>query len=113
VHGLDIVRMIVSPRSSHTLGVYVIGHDVVVIGECFFADAAHPVLRCDLAIEQLSHLSVGTEFTETSGMMRIFDALHAHLFDAALLRNRFPAAAVERAMDGALLVTAEFHLNFS
>jgi hypothetical protein len=45
-------------------------------------------------------------------MMRIFDALHTHLFDVALLRNQLPATAVERAVNGAWLGTAEFHLSF-
>jgi hypothetical protein len=41
--------------------------------------------------------------------MRIFDALNAQLSDAAHLGNRFSATAVERAVNGAWLVTAEFH----
>lgn len=105
--------MIVSPRSAHAFRVYVIGHDVVVAGECVFAYSAHPVLLDDLAIEQLSHLRVGTEFAEASGMMRIFNALHAHLSNAARLLKRFSATAVEGAVNGALLVTAEFHLIFT
>lgn len=90
-------------------GMDVIGHDVVVVAECVLTDAAPSVLLDDLAVEQLPHLSVGTEFTEASGVMRVFDTLHAHLFGAALLGNHFSATAVERAMNGALLVTAEFH----
>jgi hypothetical protein len=94
VHGLDILRMIVSPRSSHASGMDVIGHDVVVVGEGFLADGASSVLLEDLAMEQLPHLRVGTELPVSSGVMRVFDTLHSQLFDATLRRNQFPATAV-------------------
>jgi len=77
MHGLDIVRMIVSPRSSHAFGINVVGHDVVVVGEGFLADGALSALFEDLAIEQLPHLRVGTEFAVSSRMMRVFKTLHA------------------------------------
>jgi hypothetical protein len=59
--------MIISPGSSHPFGVDMIWHDVVVVRECFLADAAPSVLRYDLAIEQLPHLSIGTEFSKATG----------------------------------------------
>jgi hypothetical protein len=110
VHGLDIVRVIIAPCSSHAFGVDMIWHDVVVVYECFLADPSLSVLRYDLAIEQLPHLTIGTEFSKATGMMRIVDALNAHLSDPAHLGNRFSSAAVERAVNRASLVTAEFHL---
>ena len=67
MHGLDIVRMIVSPRSSHASGMNVVGDDVVVVGEGFLADGASSVLLDDLAMEQLPHLRVGTELPVSAG----------------------------------------------
>ncbi len=109
MNGLDIVRMIVSPRSSHASGMDVIGHDVVVAGEGLQADGALSVLLDDLAIEQLPHLRVGTELAVASGMMRVFDTLHTELSDATLPKNCLSATAVQRTVDGAGLVTAELH----
>jgi hypothetical protein len=48
---LDIVRMIVSPSSSHAPGMDMVGCDVVVIGERLQADGAFSVLLDDFAIE--------------------------------------------------------------
>lgn len=38
----------------------VVGDDVAVVGELFFADAANPVLGNDLPAEQLAHFAVGS-----------------------------------------------------
>jgi hypothetical protein len=94
MHGLDIVGMIVSPGSSHASGMDVIGHDVVVVGEGFLADGALSALLDDLAIEQLSHLRVGTELAVSSRVIRVFDTLHSQLPDATPFRNRLSATAV-------------------
>jgi hypothetical protein len=45
---LNIVRMVVSPRSSHPFGIPVVRYDVVVICELFVTDSAFPVLLDDL-----------------------------------------------------------------
>jgi hypothetical protein len=87
----------------------VIGHDVVVVGKSLPANGAPSVLPNNLAIQQLPHLRSGTELTEPSGVMRIFDALHPELFETAFLENHFPAAAIERAVNGTVLVTTKFH----
>jgi hypothetical protein len=85
--------MIIPPCSSHVFGIDVIWHDVVVVRERFLTDTAPSVLRYDLAIEQLPHLTIGTKFSKAAGMMRIVDAPNAHLSDAARLENRFSAAS--------------------
>ena len=51
MHRLDIVGMIVSPSSSHTPGMDVIGHDIVVVGEGLKANGTFSVLLDDFAIE--------------------------------------------------------------
>lgn len=53
---LDIVRVIVAPRSTHSLRVSVVWDDVVVVRELFMADRADAGLFSDLSVEQLSHL---------------------------------------------------------
>lgn len=53
---LNIVRMIVSPRSSHPLRIPVVWNDVVVVRELFVANGASPVLLNDLPIQQFPHL---------------------------------------------------------
>ena len=103
MHSRDIVRVIISPCSSHAFGVDMIWHDVVVVRESVLADTAPSVLRYDLAIEQLPHLSIGTELTKATRMMRIVDLLNAHLPDAPHLVNHRSAAAVQRSANRAWL----------
>ena len=47
---LNVVRMVVSPRSSHSFRVFMIGHDIVVVREFLMANRAYSVLLDDLAI---------------------------------------------------------------
>jgi hypothetical protein len=56
VRCLNIVWMVVSPCSSHSLTPFVIWHNVVVIRELFLANWADSILLSNLSIEQLSHL---------------------------------------------------------
>ena len=58
VNGLNIFRMIVSPRSSHAAGMDMVGYDVAIIRELSAADAAFTSLGDDLSSEQLTHLSI-------------------------------------------------------
>ena len=53
---LDVVGMIVSPRSTHTLRILVIRDNVVVVGEFFVADGANAALLPDFAVQELPHL---------------------------------------------------------
>ena len=53
---LDIVWMIVSPSSSHSFGILVVGDNIAVIREVFVADGAYPALLPNLAVQKLSHL---------------------------------------------------------
>jgi hypothetical protein len=53
---LNIVWMVVSPSSSHTFGLFVVWHDVVVIRELFVADCTFPVLLDNFSIQQFPHL---------------------------------------------------------
>lgn len=53
---LDIIGMVVSPRSSHSFRILVVRHDVVVIREVFVADGADPALLDNLSVQQFPNL---------------------------------------------------------
>lgn len=101
--------MIVSPRSSHAAWADVIRDDVAVVGERFLAESAYTILQSNLPVEKLSHLTVGAELPVSPGMMRIFNALNAHLARPFLSRDCLSAAAEERTVNRAQLITAESH----
>jgi len=56
MHCLDVVRVIVPPRSAHSLRILVIRNDVVVVREFVVADRAYAALLPDLAVQQFPHL---------------------------------------------------------
>ena len=74
---LNVFRMVVSPRASHSFRVPVVRYDVAAVGKFLVTDCAFSVLLHDFAIKQLPHLSRRPQFPVSSGMMRIFDALNA------------------------------------
>jgi hypothetical protein len=86
-----------------------VGHNVAIVGEPLLAESAEAILGCDLPVEELPHFTVGPEFPVSPGMMRIFNAPNAHLARSFLSRNRFSAAAEERTVNRAQLITAESH----
>ena len=52
---LDIFGVVIFARSSHTFGLDVVGHNLVVIREGFAADCTFPALLDDFSVEQLPH----------------------------------------------------------
>jgi hypothetical protein len=58
VDGLNIVRMIVSPGSSHAAGMDVVGHHVTVVRELPITESAFAVLGNDLPVEELPHFAI-------------------------------------------------------
>ena len=54
--GLNIVRAVVSPGTSHAFGLDVVGHNFVVIRKDCVADCTFPVLLADFSVQQLPHL---------------------------------------------------------
>jgi hypothetical protein len=109
MHSLDIVGMIVSPRSSHSSRIDVIGHDVVVVGERHLTNRTLLILFDNSAVEQLPHLGFRAEFAITPGMTRVFDPLHTKTSDATSLLDRLAAAAIQGSVDGAEFLATEFH----
>jgi len=53
---LDVVGMVVSPSSTHSLWLSVVWDDVTVISELFVADRAFPVLLDNFVVQKLPHL---------------------------------------------------------
>jgi hypothetical protein len=53
---LDVVWVVVSPSSSHSFGILVVGDDIVVIREVFVANGAYPALLPKLAVQKFAHL---------------------------------------------------------
>ena len=56
MYRLDIIRVIVPPRSAHSLRIPMVRDDVVIVRELFVADRADAGLFPDLSVQQLSHL---------------------------------------------------------
>ena len=73
---LHIVGVIISPRRSHAFGLFMFGHNVVVIREGFVADCAFAVLLNDFAVHQLPHFGWRPKLSISPGVVRIFDALN-------------------------------------
>jgi hypothetical protein len=53
---LDIVGVIVSPRSAHSFGIPMVRNHVVIVRELFVADRADTSFFADLSVQQLPHL---------------------------------------------------------
>jgi hypothetical protein len=92
---LDIVRMVVSPRSSHPFRIPVVWNNIVVVGEFFLADRTDPVLFNNLPVQEFPHFGAGPEFPVSSWVVRILDVLQAHPYCGCLpfLPDRLPATA--------------------
>ena len=101
--------MIVSPSSSHTTGMDVVGHNVGVVGELFIADTAFAFLGHNLLVQQLSHFRIRTYLPITARMLEIVNATDSQLALTPFSRDRFPAAAELRTVNRAKLVSTESH----
>jgi len=84
--------MIVSPRTAHAFGIFVIRDDVVVVREFEVADCAYAALLPNLPVQQLPHLGGRSQLPVSARMVRIFDPLDSQS-DCPWFGNRFPAAA--------------------
>jgi hypothetical protein len=78
---LDIVWMVISPRSTHSFGILMVWNDVVVVGELFVADRAYSGLLPHLAVQQFPHLRGGSQLPISSRVVRIFDALNSKSYE--------------------------------
>jgi len=79
VDRLDVVGMIVSPRSSHSTGIDVVRNDVAVVGELPVAESAYAVLRGDFSVHQFPHLGVRADLPISAWVLGIVNAPDSHL----------------------------------
>ena len=79
VDSLNVVRMIVTPRSSHPSWADVVRYDVAVVGEPFLAEGADAILRRNLSVHQLPHLSIGTDLPISARVLGIVDTTDSQL----------------------------------
>ena len=105
----DVFRVIVPPCSAHAAWIDVVGHHVAIIGELSITECAFAVLGNNLPVEELPHLSVGSEFPVSSGVMRIFNAPNAHLALALFSWDLLSSAAEVGTVNRAELIPAESH----
>ena len=105
---LDVVRVVVPPRSSHSFRISVIGDDVVVIGKFLVTDGANASLLPDLAVQQFPHFCRRSEFPISTRMMQILNPLHAKS-DRLWLGKRFSPTAGKRSVDGTQFIIAKSH----
>ena len=109
VHCLNVLRMVVSSRSSHPSRVNMIGHDVAIVGERHLANSTLPVLLNYFSIEQFPHFRFGAKLAVSPGVVRVFDTLHSEPSDSSSLLDRLAATAGERSVNGTKLIATEFH----
>ncbi len=109
VDSLNVVGMIVSPRTSHAAGIDVVGYDVRVVGELFIADTAFASLGHNLLVQQLPHFRIRADLSIPSRVLGIVDATYSHLALALFSRNRLPAATGMRVVNWAQLISTESH----
>jgi hypothetical protein len=105
---LDIVRVVVSPRSSHAFGILVVRNDVVIVREFFVAECAYACLLPNLAVQQLPHLGRRSQLPVSTRMVRILNPLHPKPNDLRL-RKEFPTAAGERSVNGTQFICTKSH----
>ena len=105
---LDIVRMIVPPRSPHSFRAFVVRNDVVVVGEFFVADGARASLFSDLAVEQLPHLPRRSKFPISTRVVRISNPLNSKPNQFGLGKE-VAATASQGSVDGAQFIATKSH----
>ena len=54
---LDVVRVVIRPRSAHSFGIPVVWNHILIVRELFMADGALAVLFDNLPIQQFPHFS--------------------------------------------------------
>jgi hypothetical protein len=107
----DIVRVVVSPRSSHSFRILVVRNGIVVVGELFVADGANTALLSDLAVQQLSHLGRRSKFPVSTRVVRILDPLYARPEESGLVffSYCFSTAAEQRSVYWTIFIATQPH----
>jgi hypothetical protein len=108
MHGLNILRMIISPGPSHSFRVSVVRYDIAAVVKFMAANGALPCLLHDFSVQQLPHLCRRPEFAISPGVVRILDSLNTKL-KSAFFPRLFPTATEQRPVDRTIFVPTEFH----
>ena len=66
--------MIVPPSPAHAARANVIRYDVTVVGEPFLTEGADAILRRNLSVHQLPHLSIRTDLPISARVLGIVNA---------------------------------------
>ena len=103
--------MVVSPGPSHSLGILVVWHNVVVVRELMVADSADSVLFRDFPLQKFPHFSGRSEFPVSPGVIGVLDSSNARL-RAARAMGWFTTTATEGSVERAIFIVAEFHKVF-
>lgn len=106
---LDVVGMIVPPRSSHSTWIDVVRNDIAVIRELPLAEGAHTVLGGDLPVRQFPHFGVGADLSISAWVLGIVNTPNSHLTRSSFLRYGLPSAARKRTVNWAHLISSESH----
>ncbi len=101
--------MVVSPCPAHAAGMDVVGYDVAIISKWFVTEGALATLGGNLPVEQFPHFSVGSKFSVSSWMMRIFNAPNAHLALASFSRDCLSSTAETGAVKWTELIFPKSH----
>jgi len=80
MRGSDVVRMVISPCSSHSFGILVVWHDIAVVRELFEADCTYSALFGDFPLQKVPHFCGGPEFPISPRVVWVFDALNTEAY---------------------------------
>ena len=105
---LDVVWVIISPRSAHSFRIPMVWNHIVIVCELFMADGTLLILFDNLAIQQFPHFSRGPEFPISPRMMWVLNASNPRL-QSACIGRLFPAAAGNRFVNWAVFIATKSH----
>jgi hypothetical protein len=100
MRSLDIAGMIISPGSSHSFRINVVGYDVAVVRELALADCAYSVLFGNFPLRQFAHLGGRPQLPVSPWVVRVFDALHTPSLLLLCVRGRWFSGHSNNAIGG-------------
>ena len=105
---LNIIRVVIAPGRAHTLGLDVVGDNVLAVDKWQVTDSAVSLLRRDFLGEHFPQFCRRAKFPVSSGMIRVVDSLDAHC-QVSGLGCFLPTATDSGVVDGTILVSVKFH----
>jgi hypothetical protein len=99
--------MIIPPRPSHAAGIDMVRTDIVIVRKRPFAEGARTAPGDDFPVHQLAHFGIGADVAISARVLGIVNATDAHLMRSSSLRNGLPAAASQKSVNWAQLISTE------